>query len=176
MKFKKIWNAVTTILLVLFVAFAAVMFLPRLFGMKPMAVLSGSMEPSYHVGSLIYVNEVSPENIKIGDPITFNLDGSDTVVTHRVIDIDKENKCFYTKGDANDNPDGGSVAYSDLLGKPIFSIPYLGYAAVYLNTRTGMIVLVTAIIAMLILTFLPDLIMGSDKERGGKKNEEDIQK
>ena len=62
----------------------------RIVGFTPYAVLSGSMEPAFHVGSLIYVKSVDPEDIKVGDAITFRLSGEDTAATHRVIEIDRE--------------------------------------------------------------------------------------
>ncbi len=66
--------------------------------------------------------------------------------------------------------DGGAVAYSEVVGRPAFSIPLLGYVAVYAATRTGMIIMITAILVVLILTFLPDMLMGKDeKEDGGAK-------
>ena len=165
---KTAYKWVTTILLVVLIAFVAALFLPRVFGLKPLAVLSGSMEPTYHVGSLVYIDEVSPEKVQVGDPITFNI-GEDTVVTHRVIEIDEENQSFKTKGDANNTEDGGAVAFSSGIGKPVFSIPYMGYVAVYANTRTGMILLVTLILVVLILTFFPDWLNKNDKgEDGGE--------
>ena len=137
--------------------------------MTPLAVLSGSMEPTYHVGSLIYVKDADPEEVQVGEPITFKI-SDDTMVTHRVVAIDQEAKTFQTKGDANDNVDGGAVAYENLVGKPVFTIPYMGYLAVYANTTTGMIITVTIILVILILTFLPDFLMkGNEEEKDEKK-------
>ncbi|MEG0377662.1 MAG: hypothetical protein RR614_04200, partial [Eubacterium sp.] len=79
-----------------------------------------------------------------------------------------ENQTFQTKGDANDTVDGGAVAFANLVGKPLFTIPYMGYVAVYANTPTGMIVLVTVILVILILTFLPDFLMKGDKSKEKK--------
>ncbi|MDA4324587.1 signal peptidase I, partial [Escherichia coli] len=62
------------------------------------------MEPEYPVGSLIYVDRVEPSEISIGDPITFVMNESLMVATHRVVDI-KEDGSFITKGDANDTVD-----------------------------------------------------------------------
>ncbi|MGL6292798.1 signal peptidase I [Eubacterium aggregans] len=95
--------------------------------------------------------------MKQGDPITFKI-SADTMVTHRVIAIDTQNQCFYTRGDANNTPDGGSVSYENLVGKPAFAVPMLGYLAVYAQTRQGMIILITIILVVLVLTFVPDLL------------------
>lgn len=168
---KKAYQIFTSILLVILILAAAVLFLPKFVGMTPLAVLSGSMEPTYHVGSLIYVKDADPEEVQVGEPITFKI-SDDTMVTHRVVAIDTDARTFQTKGDANDNVDGGAVAYENLVGKPVFTIPYMGYLAVYANTTTGMIITVTIILVILILTFLPDFLMkGDDEEEKTEKKE-----
>ena len=83
---KKIYHILTSLILVILIALAAILFLPKLLGMTPLAVLSGSMEPTYHVGSLIYVKDADPQDVQIGDPITFKI-SDDTMVTHRVVAI-----------------------------------------------------------------------------------------
>ena len=107
----------------------------RIVGFTPYAVLSGSMEPAFHVGSLIYVKSVDPEDIKVGDAITFRLSGEDTAATHRVIEIDRENQCFYTKGDANETPDASPVPYSSVLGRAVFTVPKLSLIHISEPTR-----------------------------------------
>ena len=166
---EKIYKAVTTILLVALIALVAALFLPK--GIWPSA--AGGTERQYGAdipcGSLIYVQDVDPADIEVGDPMTYTI-GEGTMVTHRVVEKDEENQTFQTKGDANENVDGGAVAYSEVVGRPAFSIPLLGYVAVYAATRTGMIIMITAILVVLILTFLPDMLMGKDeKEDGGAK-------
>ena len=83
----KIWNVFTTLLVVAVLMMAVLLVGVRLVGLTPYAVLSGSMEPTYHVGSLIYVKDVEPSKIEIGDPITFVVNEDLLVATHRVVDI-----------------------------------------------------------------------------------------
>lgn len=135
----------------------------RIFGLTPFAVLSGSMEPTFHVGSLIYVEKIAPESIKVGDPITFVLNKDLVVATHRVVEIDPQAQEFHTKGDANDAVDGGPVNFKNLIGKPVFTIPYMGYAADFLASRKGMILGGTGIAVLLILVFIPDILKLADK-------------
>ena len=107
---QKVCNAISTAAVVLVVILALLLVGVRLVGLRPMCVLSGSMEPTYHTGSLIYVKPCAPEDVQVGDAITFVLNEDLDVVTHRVISIDAENEHFYTQGDANDAPDGASAA------------------------------------------------------------------
>ena len=162
----KIWSAVTTIILVALILVVAAMYVPKLFGAEPMIVLSGSMEPTYHVGSLLYVEEADADEIEVGDAITFYI-SEDTLVTHRVVAIN-EDGTYTTKGDANDENDGGSVAYSDIVGKPVFNIPKLGYLADKLTSTGGKIIYGTAVAVVLILMFLGDVLFGEDKKEKEK--------
>ncbi len=159
----KIWNALTTLLVIAAVLLAVLLAGVRVVGLTPFAVLSGSMEPTYHVGSLIYVQKTTPETIQVGDPITFVLNEELQVATHRVIKIDAQNQYFYTKGDANNAPDAMPVHFENLLGKPVFTIPQMGYVSSFLNTRSGTILAITAAAVILILVFVPDLLKAADR-------------
>ena len=146
----------------------------RLTGLQVFTVLSGSMEPAYHVGSLIYVKDVDPFELESGDVITFMLD-ENTVATHRIVEVvpDEEDDSvvrFRTKGDANENVDGSLVHYKNVIGSPVFTIPYLGYAVSYIQNPPGTYVAISAGAILLLLVFLPDLF-GDDKKK--KKDADD---
>ena len=78
------WSIFTTLLLIAAAVLVALFALPRLFGMQLYVVTSGSMEPKYPVGSLLYVQEVEPEDLKVGDAITFLMEDSDSAATHEI--------------------------------------------------------------------------------------------
>ena len=170
---KKIWNVVSSILVALVVLLALLLVGARLVGLQVVVVLSGSMEPTYHTGSLIYVKKVDPYTIQEGQPITFMMSET-TVATHRVVGIvpDEEDPTvirFRTKGDANDTEDGGLVHYKNVIGRPVFSIPYLGYVADYIQHPPGRYVALSAGAVLLLLVFLPDAF---SEDPGKKKKAE----
>ena len=167
-KFEKLWNTVSAVLvaLVVLVAFATIGI--QLFGITPYIVLSGSMEPKYHTGSLIYVVEKETSKLEAGDVITFQLKGG-TIVTHRIVEVINENGSlgFRTKGDANDIEDASIVLAEQVIGTPTFSIPYLGYLVTYMKTTSGRFATMAIAAGILLLTILPDLILnkkGEEKE------------
>ena len=176
---KKIWNTVSTILVALVVLLALLLVGARVVGLQVFTVLSGSMEPTYHTGSLIYVKKVDPYTIKEGQPITFMLD-ENTVATHRVVGIvpDEEDPTvirFRTKGDANDAEDGSLVHYKNVIGTPIFSIPYLGYIADYIQHPPGMYIAISAGAVLLLLVFLPDVFADDGKDEKKPRREKKTQ-
>lgn len=155
---QKVCNAISTAAVVLVVILALLLVGVRLVGLRPMCVLSGSMEPTYHTGSLIYVKPCAPEDVQVGDAITFVLNEDLDVVTHRVISIDAENEHFYTQGDANDAPDGAPVYFKNLIGRPVFTIPYLGFVSHWVSNPPGMYLAIAIAIVLIVLAFLPDML------------------
>lgn len=168
---KKIWNTFTTILVVVAVVLAVLLAGARLVGLQVFTVLSGSMEPTYHVGSVIYVKSVDYTQLREGDAITFMMDET-TVATHRIVGVvpdenDPSVIRYRTKGDANDVEDGSLVHYKNVIGTPVFTIPYLGYVANYIQNPPGTYVAISAGAIFLLLMFLPDLL-GPEEEKPAK--------
>ncbi len=162
---KKIWNIVSTALVVLIILCAIFLMGSRIMGYQCYNVISPSMEPKYMVGDLIYVKKVDPTTIKEGDVITFLVNEDLVVGTHRVVRVDAENRHFYTKGDANEIEDQNPVHFNNVIGVPEFSIPKLGYVSDFVQNPPGMYITIGAGIILILAVFLPDMI--------GKKKKED---
>lgn len=141
-----------------FIVLFALTFGSRLFGLTPYSIQSGSMEPSYPVGSLIYVQTSDTDSIKVNDVITFKNSKSSLILTHRVVRIDSANKLLYTKGDANSSEDPSPVSYSEVIGKPVFNLPVLGYILTFLSTIFGKILTILFALLLLATLYAPDLI------------------
>ena len=175
---RKIWNIFTSALVALAVLLALLLVGARLVGLQVFTVLSGSMEPTYHTGSLIYVKKVDATKLSEGTVITFMLD-EDTLATHRIVGVvpDEEDPSvirYRTKGDANESEDGGLVHYKNVVGTPVFSIPKLGYFANYIQHPPGTYVAVSAGALILLLMFLPELLgmLTGDEKKGQAPEEE----
>ena len=165
---RKIANGLSTVVMVLVVLLALTLVGGRLFGMQTYAVLSGSMEPAYPTGALLYVRKVDPADIQPGQVITFLLD-EHTVATHRVVEVipDPEEAGIYryrTKGDANEAADAGLVHCKNVLGTPVAPIPYLGYVITWIQNPPGTYIAISAAAVLLLLVFLPDLF-AEDKKK-----------
>lgn len=111
---------------------------------EPAIVMSGSMEPSYHTGSLVLVDRDKAADVEIGDAIAF--DNGGVFIAHRI--IKKCNEGFITKGDANESEDPWIVPVSDVKGKVVFSIPLVGYIVKLANGTPGIILIACTIICM----------------------------
>ena len=184
---KKIWDVVSTVLVVLIVLCAVFLMGSRLLGYEVYTIISGSMEPTYMVGDLVYVDriytkdinaiqnkeersaaiqekiaavqaEVDSGDLKVGDAISFVLNENLVVATHTVVEIDEENHKIYTKGDANDIVDGDPVLYENVIGVVEFSLPMLGYVSDFIQNPPGTYITIAAGAVLIILVFLPDFV------------------
>lgn len=169
-KILKIWNTVTTVL-VSIVAVAVLL----LVGLKGYVVLSGSMEPTYKTGSVIYVKSADSDALEEGQVITYRLTGS-TIATHRIVEVVQEDgqRLYRTKGDANEHADGSLVSPDVIIGTPVFSVPYMGFALSYIQSAQGKYVAFAAGAFLLLLIFLPSLLFdkGNTKKKSINKDEQ----
>ena len=126
-----------------------VSMLPITGNYKILTVLSGSMEPGIHTGSVVAVKPMN--DYKIGDIITFGeMSKTKTPTTHRIHDIKVvgSQPVYITKGDANNAPDQREITNKDIIGKVLFDAPYVGYAVAAAKKPWGfaLIIIVPALL------------------------------
>lgn len=126
--------------------------IPRVNGWVPLTVLSGSMTPTYPVGSQVVVERVDgPEDankLKVGDIITFMpRAGDSSLTTHRIVQkVFRQDgvAIFTTRGDANNSDDPYQLTEQQIRGKARYHVPYAGYVATALTQdkkNTGIYIL-----------------------------------
>ena len=141
---KSAWQYLLTgismgLLLIVIAVAAAVIVVPMATGSTPRTVLTSSMVPVYPPGTLVIDRPVNPEDVRIGDVVTYQLaSGQDLFVTHRVISISRSTSgetTFITKGDNNGSPDPDPVTAVQLQagGRVWYAIPWIGW----LNNAVG---------------------------------------
>lgn len=148
-----------TLLLILVLAACIPLTVPRFFGCQIYSVVSGSMEPSIPVGSLVYIKAVAPEDVQEGDVAAFyGAVDSASIITHRVV----ENRTFMgeliTKGDANQEADINPVSYEQFIGRVEHSFPRLGALAELFTSHVGKIAAGGLIGAAVLLHLLANVL------------------
>mgnify|MGYP000441968385 FL=1 len=93
---------------------------------KLILVTSDSMAPVFRSGDLIMIVKVDPEQIKVGDIVTFQTKDR-RLLTHRVVEI-KEDGEYVTKGDANEEADYWSDGWKlkQVNAKYVARFPIMG--------------------------------------------------
>lgn len=152
---KKIHTVLSVIMITVIIILGGIFFIPNILGYKPYNVLTGSMEPTYPVGSLIYVKEVAADTLKTGDVIT--IIGGGAPITHRIVEIDSEQQLVYTKGDANQNVDGAS-SFGQIKGKVAkVHFPFLGKVFQMMQSGNSRKVFIIGIVVFLLVWFVTDV-------------------
>ncbi|HEX9890834.1 MAG TPA: signal peptidase I [Actinomycetota bacterium] len=121
-------------------------------GFRPLVVRSGSMEPAIHTGDVVLSRVTSPQEIEVGDVVTFrDPTRDDALITHRVIGMEREGGsfAFVTRGDANTGIERWNVAAGGTVGRVSLRIPRLGYVASWLGipaVRLSVLLLAAALL------------------------------
>ena len=126
---RKLFRWISNIAVIAILICAILLVGVRIVGLTPYAVLSGSMEPTYHVGSLIYVQKIDPAEITVGMPITFVVNEDLLMATHRVVDIEE----FTTYEEPVLDEAGNPVLDED--GNPVTEEKPLDETSYYFQTK-----------------------------------------
>eukprot|EP00730_Choanoeca_flexa_P011352 TRINITY_DN24737_c0_g1_i1.p1 TRINITY_DN24737_c0_g1~~TRINITY_DN24737_c0_g1_i1.p1 ORF type:complete len:198 (+),score=16.69 TRINITY_DN24737_c0_g1_i1:23-595(+) len=106
-------------------------------------VLSGSMEPAFFRGDLLFLNYNRSDPIRVGEILVFKIEGRDIPIVHRVIKLHEDNDGnikFLTKGDNNRVDDRGLFAPGqlwlrpkDVVGRAQALVPHIGIVTILMN-------------------------------------------
>lgn len=164
-KLDRLRDTVTAVAAILTALVAVTLILTHALGGRIVTVLSGSMEPTYHTGSLLFIRPVDPAAIEAGDVIAYMVT-DEIMVTHRVVEV-LDNvgvRQFRTKGDANSVADEAPVDGGSVVGTPAFSVPFAGYVVNFAQHPPGSYITMVVMLLILAAAFLPALRGKDDKK------------
>ena len=169
-------KGLSTALVVAAMVFAFLIAGIRIFGVQVYGVLTGSMEPSYPTGSLIYVKPVDAADLRVNDVITFSISPG-VIATHRIVEVvwDEQRPgllSYRTKGDANKDVDASLVSANNIIGKAMFAIPQLGYVANYIQQAPGIYIAILVCGLMIAFVFYTDSLDDKQKKQAPQLKED----
>ena len=142
---------------------------------KAFIVLSGRMTPLMLPRDMIIVKSVDPNELTVGDILTFRDPGGkpNTYVTHRIIAL-KEDKelIFKTKGDANNAEDNFNVTASKAVGKLVFVIPFAGYLPEITKNKNIFFFMIILPASLIIIGEIWNIILFNNPQRARKVERE----
>jgi signal peptidase I len=130
---------------------AVLLAAPPLVGHDALTVLSGSMEPTLGVGSVVLDKRISPLEARVGDVVTFPSPANrKRLITHRLQRVRARGSTAYmvTKGDANDTPERWSVPVAGHLGRVAYHVPKVGYVRQWVSgwgSRQAIVIVVACL-------------------------------
>lgn len=159
---RKIFNIITTVILVVLIA--AVIFIfysrltngtPTIFGYQIYRVSSGSMEPVLKIGDVILDKQVQPNEIKKGDIITYKGDSGDyagKIITHKVVEQPYQNEfgkwIYQTQGIATGTTPDPLVSEDQIQAKYVMTIPFINNLYNFFLSDYGLIAFVGLIVVL----------------------------
>ena len=169
--FGTLWSFFTTFVISVIAICAVGLVVLHFTGVEFFTVESASMTPKYPKDALVFVKDVPPESIKVGDVVTYVLNKNGVLVTHRVVSVDNNEETFTTKGDANDSEDPKPVLWGNVVGKVVFGVPKIGAVFRLFSGKDAKIYLVAVIVVLGIIS-----VAGDIAEKRRKKKEGDSEK
>lgn len=142
-----------------------------LFGVRPLVVVSGSMEPTIPVGSVVFSTQAAAGDIQEGSVVTVDRPRNLGLVTHRLVkSVETEPGMYeYTlKGDANSKEDPEPYKVKT-AGKYVWHVVGLGYIAEFLQSKNGTVLAVGSGMALIALFILDPVRLTSKRS---KRNQE----
>ena len=129
------------------------------FGLTPLIVQSGSMEPTVSTGSLIVARKTPAAELKRGDVVTVPR-ADRTLVTHRIaqLTLRGDTATLRLKGDANDVVDPQAYVVKH-AGRMVVTIPFVGRVAAWASSGIGLFAL------GLYVAFLASAVVADRRER-----------
>lgn len=173
---KTIFNVAITVFVLLFLLIVCLQRFSNnqitFLGYRMFSVASSSMAPDYNIGDVLIVKKTEPDQIKVGDSISYyGKVGSfaGKVITHQVIKIDKDvdkNLVFHTKGISNLVED--PLVYADqIYGVVVHRSEVLSFIYRTINTKHGMFIFIVIPIFYIIGSEMLAFLLEKEEERRG---------
>lgn len=158
---RKIVNILITVVLILLIALVVFIFItrmtgstPSLFGYSVFRVQTDSMVPTLEVGDVILVKDSAPEDIHLGDIVTYRVTSGvlkGQTITHRVaVEPEVRGGTYYfrTKGDRQGATLDDEIPYSQILGKYVHTMPLVDKLYSFFLSPIGLISFIVLIVVL----------------------------
>lgn len=121
-------------------------------GRTTLVVAGPSMAPALQVGSAIVVEPVDPTMLAVGDVVSLRSGLDKAIFTHRIVRLVQRESSVWleTRGDANSAADPSIIPASDVLGRVVVVVPYVGYLIALASSLSGLVLIVA--LGLLLLT------------------------
>ena len=162
----KVLKFIVNLVVLLSIVVAVALLVPPLLGVDTVINDNSNIETNLPVGAVAYGRQVDTEKLKKEDKILY-MEGSAQYV-YEIQDMDTTAGSYKVKDVYNKNSDAESITLQDKVSKVVITIPFIGYAAIAFQSKTGLMVVGAVIILLIILFILSEVL-----RRGDDDEEED---
>ena len=124
---------------------------------------SGSMEPAFYKGDILFLNN-DPPPIEVGEIVVFKIEGKDVPIVHRIVEsnfLANGTEAYLTKGDNNPMDDRQGMLYAEgqvwlqrrhMLGRAVGALPFVGHVTILLNEYPAAKVILVGLMGLLVIS------------------------
>jgi signal peptidase len=125
--------------------------------LKPLVVISGSMEPKIMTGDLVFDTPHKTSELEVGDVASIPSAVTGKLISHRVVKVVAKDGHYEVnlKGDANENADAETYVVGPTVWRPVVQVSGGGYVVTKLAQRNVAIPLGVTLLALLGLALVP---------------------
>ena len=165
----KVLKFIVNLVVLLSIVVAAALLVPPLLGVDTVINDNSNIETNLPVGAVAYGRQVDTEKLNKGDKILY-MEGSAQYV-YEIQDMDTTAGSYKVKDVYNKNSDAESITLQDKVSKAVITIPFIGYAAIALQSKTGLMVVGAVIILLIILFILSEVLRRGDDDEEEEEEE-----
>ncbi len=167
----KVLKFIVNLVVLLSIVVAAALLVPPLVGVDTVINDNSNIETNLPVGAVAYGRQVDTKELDKKDKIIY-IEGSVQYV-YEIQDMDATAGVYKVEDVYNKNSDIESVTLQDRVSKAVITIPFIGYAAIALQSKTGLMVVGAVIILLIILFILSEVLRRGDDEDDEDEEEDD---
>lgn len=165
----KVLKFIVNLVVLLSIVVAVALLVPPLLGVDTVINDNSNIETNLPVGAVAYGRQVDTEKLKKEDKILY-MEGSAQYV-YEIQDMDTTAGSYKVEDVYNKNSDAESITLQDKVSKAVITIPFIGYAAIALQSKTGLMVVGAVIILLIILFILSEVLRRGDDDEEEEEEE-----
>ncbi|MGX8703966.1 MAG: hypothetical protein ACSW8H_05905, partial [bacterium] len=163
-------------LIVLAVAIAVALLLPPIMGVTTTIVDNQGIRSNLPVGSVTYSRKVNSDNLQKGDLVL--VESKNEAYEYTVVSVDVVAKKMIVKNAFDKSAEEKELKVTSGVSRVSFTIPFIGFAVVAMQTVEGMIVIGLIVLFIIILYILSEVwkkkpeeeeAVKADREKSGKE-------
>ena len=166
----KVLKFIVNLVVLLSIVVAAALLVPPLLGVDTVINDNSNIETNLPVGTVAYGKQIDVKELDKKDKIIY-MEGSAQYV-YEIQDMDTTAGAYTVKDVYNKNSDTESIMLQEKVSKEVIAIPLIGYAAIALQSKTGLMVVGAVIVLLIILFVLSEVLRRGDDEEDEEDEEE----
>lgn len=169
----KFLKVIVNLVIIAAIVVAAALLIPPFAGVYTVMNDNTETDTNLPVGSVAYGTSASASELEVGDRIIYSEGSRDYI--YEITDIDSDGHSYTVNDVYDNNSDTETVTIRSSVPRVILVLPFIGYAAIALQTTEGLIVAGAIIVVLIILFILSEVLRKDRKEEDEEEDEPEMQ-